>query len=57
LPPCSILAREKGSGHPAVIPKHALKVLERFVKKNPHTTEGDIKEKVKEVAATSFATH
>jgi hypothetical protein len=51
LPPRSIPARKKGSGHPAVISKDALKILERFVKKNPAATAGDIKENVPEAAA------
>jgi transposase len=38
LPPRSIPARKKGSGRPAVISKDALKILERFVKKNPAAT-------------------
>jgi hypothetical protein len=40
--------RKKGSGIPKKIPGHALKVLERFVKKNPCATAGDIKQQVPE---------
>ncbi len=54
LPPRSIPARKKGSGCPAVISKDALKILERFVKKNPAATADDIKENVPEVAAVSL---
>jgi transposase len=54
LPPRSIPARKKGSGRPAIIPKHGLKVMERFVRKHPMATAGDIKEQVPEVAAVSL---
>jgi hypothetical protein len=43
-----------GSEWPCVIKKHAMKVLERFVRKNPTATAGDIKEQVPEVAAVSM---
>jgi hypothetical protein len=51
LPPRSIPTRKKGSGCAAVISKHALKVMERFEKKNLVATASDFKEKVPEVAA------
>jgi hypothetical protein len=51
LPPRSISARKKASGRPSVISKHALKILERYVKKNPAATAGNIKDNVPEVAA------
>jgi hypothetical protein len=54
LPPRSIPARKKGSGHPPIITKHGLKCLERYVRKNPWATAGDIKEKVPEVAAVGL---
>jgi hypothetical protein len=40
----SIPDRKKGSVRPSVINSHAMKVLERFVRKNPTATAGDIKE-------------
>jgi hypothetical protein len=54
LPPCSIPARKKGSGHPPIIIKHGLKCMERYVRKNPWATAGDIKEKVPEFAAVGL---
>ncbi len=42
-----------GSERPSVIKKHAMKVLERFVRKNPTATTCNIKEQVPEVAAIS----
>jgi transposase len=53
LPANSIPDRKKGSGRPPVINSYALKVLERFVKKNPTATAGEIKAQVPEVAAVS----
>jgi transposase len=53
LPPRAIPERKKGSGRPATITSSDLKILERFVKKNPRATAGDIKEQVPEVAAVS----
>jgi hypothetical protein len=38
LPANSIPDRKKGSGRPCVINSYALKVLDRFVKKNPTAT-------------------
>jgi hypothetical protein len=46
--------KEKGFRGPAVISKYALKILERYVKKNLGATAGDIKENVPEVAAVSL---
>jgi transposase len=54
LPPRSIPARKKGSGHPPIITKHGLKCMERYVKKKPWATDGDNKEKVPEVAAVGL---
>ena len=45
--------RKKGSGRPVTITNHALKVLERYIKKNPHATACGIKKEVPEVAAVS----
>jgi hypothetical protein len=53
LPANSIPDRKKGSGRPCVINSYALNVLDRFVKKNPTATAGEIKAKVPEVAAIS----
>jgi transposase len=53
LPPLQIPERKKGSGRPKKIPGHALKILERFVKKNPLATAGDIKQQVPEVSGIS----
>jgi hypothetical protein len=49
----SIPDRKKGSVRPFVINSHAMKVLERFVRKNPTATAGNINEQVPEVAAVS----
>ncbi len=54
LPPRSIPAMKKGSGHPAVISKHVLKILERYLKKNPVATAGNIKENVLEIASVTL---
>ncbi len=53
LPPLQSPERKKGSGRPKKIPGHALKILERFVKKNPLATAGDIKQQVPEVSSIS----
>jgi transposase len=55
LPSRSIPARKKGSGRPPIITKHGLKCIERYVRKNPWATAGDIKEKVPEVAAIGLS--
>jgi len=52
-PEDAIPERKKGSGHPVTITNHALKVLERYFKKNPHATASRIKKNVSEVAAVS----
>jgi hypothetical protein len=49
----SIPERKKGSGRPCVINSYALKMLDRFVEKNPTATTGEIKAQVLEVAAVS----
>ncbi len=54
LPANSILDGKKGSGRPCVINTYALKVLDRFVKKNPTATAGEIKAQVPEVATVSI---
>jgi hypothetical protein len=46
LPASSIPERNKGSGRPCVIDSYALKVLDRFVKKIPTETAGEIKAQV-----------
>jgi IS30 family transposase len=50
LPKDIIPERKKGSGRPAMIKSHALKVLERYVKKNPRSTARIVKQEVPEVA-------
>jgi hypothetical protein len=50
LPKEFIPERKKGSGHPAMIKSYALKVLERYLKKNPRSTAHIVKQEVPEVA-------
>jgi hypothetical protein len=44
--PWFFLVRKKGSGQPADINKHDLKILERFVRKHHRATAGNIKENI-----------
>jgi hypothetical protein len=53
LPPHAIPERKKCSGRPAIITSRDREILERFVKKNPRATAGNIKEQLPEVAAVS----
>jgi hypothetical protein len=50
LPKEVIPERKKGSGCPAMIKSHALKVLERYIEKNPRSTAHIVKQEVPEVA-------
>jgi transposase len=50
LPKYAIPERKKGSGRPATLPSHALKVLERYVKKYPRSSARIIKQEVPEMA-------
>ncbi len=50
LPKDVIPERRKDSGRPAMIKSHALKVLERYVKKNSRSTDHIVKQEVLEVA-------
>jgi hypothetical protein len=52
LPANSIPDRKKGSGRPCVIDSYALKVVDRFVKKNPTATAGEIKAQVPEAGGS-----
>jgi IS30 family transposase len=46
LPKDVIPERKKGSDRPVMIKSHALKVLERYVKKNPRSTARIVKQEV-----------
>jgi hypothetical protein len=50
LPKDIIPKRKKGSGHPTMIKSHALKVLEKYVRKNLRLTARIIKQEVPKVA-------
>ncbi len=54
LPKEVIPERKKGSGHPAMIKSYALKVLERYLKKNPRSTARIVKQEVPEVACPLY---
>ncbi len=54
LSPSSIPARKKGSGQPANINKHVLKIVERFVRKPHRATTSNMRENVQEVAAVGL---
>ncbi len=59
LPKDIIPERKKGSSRPTTIRSHALKILERYVKKNPCSTACIIKQEVPEVACLTarFISH
>ncbi len=50
LPKDVIPERKKGSGRPAMIKSHTMKVLERSIRKNPRSMARIVKQEVPEVA-------